>query len=463
MKKLKILLFIDHIGFYLMYRSYLRKQLSKDSQALAGNIFHQSTFDATGLRKNNIYPPTDLSKVLDSLSTHFKTLTPPDLDQAIPIVETENYTRSDSFFTFDRKCTVGAPVHGELVKKVCADLTGNYEPSDKDLKISIVAKVDVTWQEPFTTQPGLKFKTPRGEVTLQKSMESREHPETSVVYYPSWGHYISMRCQSEEYGRARCDWYVPDSPVSTLSIIEIKSLMEKSQDCEYFNLGLFVIPEFDIKTNENILANKEFAESEIGRVLTTNPYLQVDLFNIKCTQYCNTKGAGGSFDIDVGASRGLEDEPVYRDIIIDRPYFQEILIDNEPVLCGYICDPEPEVTPAAAVSIEHIELTQLRALLAKAEADLAAVQKQQVKIMTGLQTVSCHQNYVTACTYNMQQRFFCDMCKQHMDQVSVIDGSIVGYSSVQENFDMCVHCFERYRIKELPTVRQVIQRFGRKL
>ena len=439
-----------------MYRSYFKKQISKDSQALASDIFHQSTFDVTGMRKNNIYPPTDLAKVLDSLSTHFKTLTPPDLDQAVPNVKNEDYTRPDSFFTFDRKCIVEAPIHGELVKKVCADLTGNYEPSDKDFKISIVAKVDVTWQEPFKTQPGLKFKTPRGEVTLQKSMESRDHSKSRVVYYPSWGHYISMQCQSDDYGRARCDWYVPDSPVSTLSIIEIKNLMEQSQDCEYFDLGLFVIPEFDIKTNENVLANKAFAESETGRILTSGPHLQVDLFNIKCTQYCNTKGAGGSYEIECGATRGMPEEPVYRDIIIDRPYFQEILIDNEPVLCGYVCDPEPEEEPTS-------ELEQLKALLAKAEADLAAVQKQQVKILTGLQTVSCHQTYVTACTYNMQQRFFCDMCKKHMDQVSVIDGTIVGYSSIQENFDMCVHCFERYHTKEIPTVHQVIQRFGRKL
>ncbi len=441
-----------------MYRTNPMKHLSI-SHALAGEIFHASTIGPTGKRKNNIYPPTDLAKVLDSVSRHFKTLTPLDLDRAVPTDKNEYYTAPDFFFTFDRKCTVEAPIHGELVKKVCADLMGNYEPSIKDFKVSIVAKVDVTWKEPFTTKPGLKFKTPRGEVTLQKSMESRDHSKSCVIYYPSWGHYISMQCQSEQYGRARCDWYVPDDPDSKLSIIEIKNLMEQSQDCQCYDLGLFVVPEFDIKTNENILANKAFAESDIGRILTTGPYLQVDLFNIKCTQYCNTKGAGGSFEIECGATRGFEDEPEYRDIIIDRPYFQEIIIDNEPVLCAYICDPEPEEEPTSTVAIssDQSELVQLKALLAKAKAD-----SEKVKILPGLQSVSCHHKYVTACTYNPAQRWMCDICTKPMSSVSIVDGIVVGYSSVQENFDICVHCFERTVVKELPTINTVIQRYHRK-
>jgi len=492
---------------------------------LTSNIF-QSAVGSFGTRSNTICPTTEMEQLLKVLYKEYSTLTKEQLTTEAPMVPFKKVP-IDDLYTLERECVIKSEFGSTLfTQALCKGLKGEFQKGGHPLEIKINLKVDMKWTDSFEDGPGLNFTTPLGVATLKKSMISHKvgNQFTDALYFPGLGHEIVRPCQSHQYGKVNVHWYYPDDGVN-VSLAEFKERIKEARrklNYESFELGEFRVPQFNIKTKENILTNQAFKESEIGRTLTSG-LVPLNIFNVTCTMYNTKEGAGGTAEIECGSTRSLS-EPDVRDISITRPFYQEIMIDNFPVLSGYISDPEPlesvrSLLKSYAVDTvvdfpsskrisdkmfeQMLELEQVpeqvperipEQLSVRVPEQLSVRVPEQVNVSMygtraplaqiyvaspviapfewptfsiedlkhGEQMVDCHPHTIVLCTYNVAPRAFCDCCKRQMNHIN-IDGTVYGYSSTCDNFDMCLECFKNHHIKPaIPSVFQIIQMYKRK-
>jgi len=471
---------------------------------LTSNIFQS----AVGTRINTICPTTEMEQLLKVLYKEYSTLTKEQLTTEAPMVPFKKVPIND-LYTLDRECVIKSEFGSTLfTQALCKGLKGEFQKGEHPLEIKINLKVDMKWTDSFEDGPGLEFNAPHGVVILKKSLISHHvgNQFTEALYFPGLGHEIVRSCQSHQYGKVNVHWYYPDDGVD-VSLAEFKERIKEARrkfKYESFELGKFRVPQFNIKTEQNILTNQAFKESEIGRTLTSG-LVPLNIFDVTCTMYNTKEGAGGTAEIECGSTRSLS-EPDIRDISITRPFYQEIMIDNLPVLSGYICDPEPLDSFASLLSDtvvdfpsskrisdemfeqmleripehvpeqlsvrvpKHVDVSMYgtRAPLAQiyvASPVIAPFEWPTFSIEDlkhGDQMVDCHPHTIVLCTYNVAPRAFCDCCNRQMNHIT-IDGAVYGYSSTRDNFDMCLECFKNHHVKPvIPSVFQVIQMYKRK-